>query len=251
MCAGRVQHLLDAGPRRRGDRRDRHAGVRLEGRVAGGILGLHAGRADRSRRQGRLPRPQLVVDDGGDVTLLIHKGYELEERQRVGRMSTSVLARGAGDQGPAEARPRRAPGHLARPWSRTGAASPRRPRPACIACTSWPRRSQLLIPAINVNDSVTKIEVRQPVRLPRVAGRRHQARDGRDAGRQGRRGLRLRRRRQGLRAFAAGYGSRVIVTEIDPINALQAAMEGFEVNTDRETRWAAATSTSPPPATRT
>ncbi len=36
-----LQHLLDAGPRRRRDRRDRHAGVRLEGRDAGRVLGLH------------------------------------------------------------------------------------------------------------------------------------------------------------------------------------------------------------------
>jgi adenosylhomocysteinase len=46
------------------------------------------------------------------------------------------------------------------------------------------------------------------------------------------------------------YGARVVVTEIDPINALQASMEGFEVNTV-ESPWAVATSTSPPPATRT
>ncbi len=54
---------------------------------------------------------------------------------------------------------------------------------------------------------------------------------GRDAGWQVRRGLRLRRCRQGLRRFAAAYGARVVVTEIDPICALQAAMEGYEVAT--------------------
>ena len=48
-----------------------------------------------------------------------------------------------------------------------------------------------------------------------------------------------------------GYGARVVVTEIDPINALQAAMEGFEVNTIESTPRPSATSTSPPPATAT
>ncbi len=53
---GVLQHLLDPGPRRRRDRRDRHAGVRLEGRDAGGILVVHAGRADLHAADG-LDRP--------------------------------------------------------------------------------------------------------------------------------------------------------------------------------------------------
>ena len=96
-------------------------------------------------------------------------------------------------------------------------------------------QGKLLVPAINVNDSVTKIEVRQSLRLPRVAGRRNQARDRRDGRGQGRGDLRLRRRGQGLRHSLRGMGARVVVTEIDPINALQAAMEGFEVTTVEDT----------------
>ena len=46
-----------------------------KGEIAGGILGVHLGRFHIPEGKG----PQLVVDDGGDVTLLIHKGYELEE----------------------------------------------------------------------------------------------------------------------------------------------------------------------------
>jgi adenosylhomocysteinase len=80
-----------------------------------------------------------------------------------------------------------------------------------------------------------QVEVRQPLRLPRVARRRHQARHRRHDRRQGRLRLRLRRRRQGLAPALKGFGARVIVTEIDPINALQAAMEGFEVNTIEDT----------------
>jgi adenosylhomocysteinase len=71
---GKLQYFFDPGPRRRGDCQGRRSGVRLEGRDAGRILGLHAGRAHSSRRT---KGPQLIVDDGGDATLLIHKGYEL------------------------------------------------------------------------------------------------------------------------------------------------------------------------------
>jgi adenosylhomocysteinase len=71
-----VQHLLDPGPRRRRHRRRRRPGLRLEGRDAGGILGLHL-EAALTWPDGK--GPQLIVDDGGDATLLIHKGAELEE----------------------------------------------------------------------------------------------------------------------------------------------------------------------------
>ena len=92
-------------------------------------------------------------------------------------------------------------------------------------------KGSLMFRAINVNDSVTKVQVRQPVRLPRVAGGRHQARHRRDDRRQGRRGRRLRRRGQGLAQAARPVGAQVWVTEIDPICALQAAMEGYRVVT--------------------
>ena len=81
-----------------------------------------------------------------------------------------------------------------------------------------------------------QVEVRQQVRLQGIAGRRHPPRHRRDDGRQGRRGLRLWRRRQGLGRVAAGAGARVKVTEVDPICALQAAMDGFEVVTLEDAR---------------
>jgi adenosylhomocysteinase len=72
---GVVQHLFDAGPRRRGNRKGRNPGVRLEGRIARRLLELHhAGAYVSPAAKG----PQLIVDDGGDATLFIHKGYELE-----------------------------------------------------------------------------------------------------------------------------------------------------------------------------
>ena len=64
-----------AGPRRRRHCRGRHSGVRLQGRDARRILGSAPSRASR------IPATkarELIVDDGGDATLLIHKGYELE-----------------------------------------------------------------------------------------------------------------------------------------------------------------------------
>ena len=116
--------------------------------------------------------------------------------------------------------------------ARRSRASPRRPPPACIASTRWPRTSACSFPAINVNDSVTKSQVRQPLRLPRVAGGRHQARHRRDDRRQGRAWspatatwARARPRR------CARCQAQVWVTEIDPICALQAAMEGYRVVT--------------------
>ena len=96
-----------------------------------------------------------------------------------------------------------------------------------------------------------QVEVRQPLRLPRIAGRRHQARHRRDGGRQDRRGGRLRRRGQGQRAGAARCRRQVWVTEIDPINALQAAMEGLPRRDDGLGLPTRPTSSSPPPATRT
>ena len=84
------------------------------------------GRARRSRNTGtarstrsRIPGgkgPELVVDDGGDVTLLIHKGYELEERRRLGRTRRRGIARRAGHQEPAQARRQGTPRLLARTW---------------------------------------------------------------------------------------------------------------------------------------
>ena len=107
--------------------------------------------------------------------------------------------------------------------------SPRRPPPACTACTSSPSRANLLFPAINVNDSVTKSK------FDNKYGCRHSLIDGLnratdvliggkvavvcgygDVG-------------KGCAQSLAGQGARVIVTEVDPICALQAAMEGFQV----------------------
>jgi len=177
--------------------------------------------------------PQLVVDDGGDATLLIHKGYELEngddwvntasashEEQVIKDLLKRVL--------------KERPGfwhNVVKDWKGVSEET----------TTGVHRLYQrleagtLLVPAINVNDSVTKSK------FDNLYGCRESLADGikratdvmvagkvavvcgyGDVGKGSAHSLR-------------GFGARVIVTEIDPINALQAAMAGFQVSTVEDT----------------
>jgi len=177
--------------------------------------------------------PQLVIDDGGDVTLLIHKGVELE------RGDTWV-------DGPAESQEEGVIKsllkqiHAETPNYFTGIA--KEWRGVAEETTTGVHRlykmmeaGKLLVPAINVNDSVTKSK------FDNLYGCRESLVDGikratdvmvagkvavvcgfGDVG-------------KGSAESLRGLGARVIVTEIDPINALQAAMEGYEVTTIEET----------------
>ena len=177
--------------------------------------------------------PELVVDDGGDVTLLIHKGYELEHGDKwvdtasgnhEEQVIKNLLKRVAKER----------PGF----WTKLVAEW----RGVSEETTTGVHRlyqmleaGKLLVPAINVNDSVTKSK------FDNLYGCRESLADGikratdvmvagkvavvcgyGDVGKGSAHSLR-------------GFGARVIVTEIDPINALQAAMEGFEVTTVEET----------------
>ena len=175
--------------------------------------------------------PDQLVDDGGDATLLIHKGFEFE-------LAGSVPAFDA-DQEPAEwgvilellrRELRERPGR----WQRVGAGC----RGVSEETTTGVHRlyqmqnaGTLLFPAINVNDSVTKSK------FDNIYGCRHSVIDGLNratdvmlAGKVavvcgfGEVG-------KGCAQALRGQGARVVVTEIDPICALQAAMEGFEVRT--------------------
>jgi adenosylhomocysteinase len=177
--------------------------------------------------------PQLVVDDGGDVTLLIHKGHELEEGSKwVETPASSKEEQVIKDllkKIHAE-NPRRWHA-IAKDW-----------RGVSEETTTGVHRlykmfeaGKLLVPAINVNDSVTKSK------FDNLYGCRESLADG------------IKRATDvmvaGKVAVICGYGdvgkgsshslrgmgARVIVTEIDPINALQAAMEGFEVTTIEDT----------------
>jgi adenosylhomocysteinase len=177
--------------------------------------------------------PQLVVDDGGDVTLLIHKGVELEKGSKwVDSPSESheekvikdLLKKVYGEN------PKRWQ-EVAKEWRGVSEET----TTGVHRLYKMMEEGKLLVPAINVNDSVTKSK------FDNLYGCRESLADG------------IKRATDvmvaGKVAVICGYGdvgkgsahslrgmgARVIVTEIDPINALQAAMEGFEVTTIEDT----------------
>jgi len=177
--------------------------------------------------------PQLIVDDGGDATLLIHKGYELENgadwvdspsANHEEKVIKDLLKKVAAEN------PHR--WHdLAKEWRGVSEET----TTGVHRLYKMHQQGSLLVPAINVNDSVTKSK------FDNLYGCRESLSDGikratdvmvagkvavicgyGDVG-------------KGCAHSLRGFGARVIVTEIDPINALQAAMEGFEVTTVEDT----------------
>lgn len=173
--------------------------------------------------------PDLIVDDGGDATLLIHKGYQAEENPSLldkkpenheEAVILDVLKQVMKEDN--------------RKWHKIVA----RIKGASEETTTGVHRlyqmeakKELLFPAINVNDSVTKSK------FDNIYGCRESLADGikratdvmiagkvvvvcgyGDVG-------------KGCASSMRGYGARVLVTEIDPICALQASMDGFEVTT--------------------
>ncbi len=178
--------------------------------------------------------PQLVVDDGGDVTLLIHKGYELEK----GDESWVNSASGSHEEQVIKNLLKRVAKERPGYWTRVVAdwkGVSEETTTGVHRLYQLAEAGKLLIPAINVNDSVTKSK------FDNLYGCRESLADG------------LKRAMDvmlaGKLAVVCGYGdvgkgsahslraygARVVVTEIDPINALQASMEGFEVNTVEST----------------
>ncbi len=177
--------------------------------------------------------PELVVDDGGDVTLLLHKGYELEQGSKwiesassshEEQVIKSLLKRIHAQQ----------PGIFAKMVKAWRGVS-EETTTGVHRLYQLHEQGKLLVPAINVNDSVTKSK------FDNLYGCRESLADGLkratdvmiagkvavvcgygDVG-------------KGCAHSLRGFGARVIVTEVDPINALQAAMEGFEVNTVEST----------------
>ena len=184
--------------------------------------------------QGGFLGPQLVVDDGGDVTLLIHKGYELEQGDESFVNSPSGSHEEQVIKNLLKRVARERPGY----WTKVVAEW----KGVSEETTTGVHRlyqlaqdGKLLVPAINVNDSVTKSK------FDNLYGCRESLADGLkraldvmlagkvavvcgygDVG-------------KGCAASLRAYGARVIVTEIDPICALQAAMEGYEVATVEDT----------------
>jgi len=147
--------------------------------------------------------PQLVVDDGGDVTLLIHKGCELEEGS-----DWVNTASGSHEEQVIKNVLKRV--HQEDPLRWTTIA--KQWRGVSEETTTGVHRlyqmlekGKLRVPAINVNDSVTKSEIRQSLRLSRVARRRSQARHRCHDRRQSRLCVRLWRRGQRLGVFAQRF----------------------------------------------
>ena len=224
-------------------------GVRLEGRDAGGVLVVH--RADARPGPATASGPNMILDDGGDATLLVHKGVEFEAAGAVPDAPTTTTPRSTASSSTrcAARSPRtRSAGPRSPPRSR---ASPRRPPPACTGSTSSPRRARC---CSRRSTSTTRSPSRK---FDNKYGCRHSLIDGinratdvliggkvavvcgyGDVG-------------KGCAESLRGQGARVIVTEVDPICALQAAMDGYQVATPRGRRRAPPTSSSPPPATRT
>jgi adenosylhomocysteinase len=177
--------------------------------------------------------PQLIVDDGGDATLLIHKGYELEngdnwvntpaeshEEQVIKDLLKKVHAE--------------SPKHwhqVVKEWRGVSEET----TTGVHRLYKMVEQGALLVPAINVNDSVTKSK------FDNLYGCRESLVDGikratdvmvagkvavvcgyGDVG-------------KGCAESLRGMGARVVVTEVDPINALQASMHGYEVTTIEDT----------------
>lgn len=173
--------------------------------------------------------PNLVVDDGGDATLLIHQGYRAEndantlnrkaeshEEEVIINLLKKILVESPNKWH-----------NLVKEWKGVSEET----TTGVHRLYQMKERGELLVPAINVNDSVTKSK------FDNLYGCRESLADGikratdvmiagkvvvvcgyGDVG-------------KGCAKSMRSYGARVIITEIDPICALQASMEGFEVKT--------------------
>ena len=174
--------------------------------------------------------PNLILDDGGDATLLVHKGYEFEKSGVVPDKTEEDSAEWGVVLDLLNSSLQEDPQR----WSRIASGI----RGVSEETTTGVHRlyqmqeaGELMFPAINVNDAVTKSK------FDNLYGCRHSLIDGinratdvmiggktavvcgfGDVG-------------KGCAESLRGQGARVIVTEVDPICALQAAMQGYEVNT--------------------
>ena len=174
--------------------------------------------------------PNMILDDGGDATLLVHKGVEYERDGEVPDPTSASNPELAIVLGLLQRSMKNDP----KKWTRMASGI----RGVTEETTTGVKRlykmaseGELLFPAINVNDSVTKSK------FDNLYGCRHSLIDAINRATDVMLG--------GKTAVVCGYGDvgkgcvqslrgqgcRVIVTEIDPINALQAAMEGIQVLT--------------------
>jgi adenosylhomocysteinase len=172
--------------------------------------------------------PNMILDDGGDATLLVHKGAEFEQAGAVPdpasadseefRIVLEVLQRSLSED------PQR--------WTKIAAGIKgvtEETTTGVHRLYQFAERGQLLFPAINVNDSVTKSK------FDNKYGCRHSLIDGINRATDVLIGGKLAvvcgygDVGKGCAESLRGQGARVVVTEIDPICALQAAMDGYQV----------------------
>jgi len=177
--------------------------------------------------------PQLIVDDGGDATLLIHRGYEAENNSAIlDEPTDNKELQIINDTLKTQLKEDNKWWHkTVKEWKGVSEET----TTGVHRLYEMMKNGTLLVPAINVNDSVTKSK------FDNLYGCRESLPDGikratdvmlagklavvcgyGDVGKGSARSLRA-------------FGARVIVTEIDPICALQAAMEGYEVTTVEDT----------------
>ena len=173
--------------------------------------------------------PNLIVDDGGDATLMVHRGYEAEKNPEILNAPTE-----GEDELELNLILKKILKEMPDRWHKAAfeiKGVSEETTTGVHRLYQMKEEGTLLFPAINVNDSVTKSK------FDNLYGCRESLADGikratdvmiagkvvvvagyGDVG-------------KGCAKSMKGYGARVIVTEIDPICALQAAMEGFEVKT--------------------
>ena len=175
--------------------------------------------------------PDLIVDDGGDATLLRPQGARVRE----GRLGTRASTHGTSPRSGASSS-NRSPRARLNPGRWTAIAEAiqgvsEETTTGVHRLYEMEKNGSLLFPAINVNDSVTKSK------FDNVYGCRHSVVDGLNRATDVMIGGKVAvvcgygEVGKGCAQALRGQGARVIVTEIDPICALQAAMEGYEVTT--------------------
>jgi adenosylhomocysteinase len=174
-------------------------------------------------------RPTMILDDGGDATLLVHRGYQAEEDPSL--LDEPTDNRELAIVNAVLARQRARDGHYWHHMVSNIKGVSEETTTGVHRLYQMMETGRLLFPGINVNDSVTKSK------FDNLYGCRESLADGikratdvmvagkvvcvcgyGDVG-------------KGCAQSMRGFGARVLITEIDPICALQAAMEGFEVTT--------------------
>jgi adenosylhomocysteinase len=176
--------------------------------------------------------PHLIVDDGGDATLMIHKGREIEKDPELlkatpGSEEEEAFLKIMGETFIEDNKK----WHMA---SEDLKGISEETTTGVNRLYQMYKQGTLLVPSINVNDSVTKSK------FDNLYGCRESLADGikraTDVMLAGKKVVVLGYGDVGKGSAKSmrSYGARVIITEIDPINALQAAMEGFEVTTVEE-----------------